>query len=146
MTSITKIDKMFTSVIKRSRIHIFTQFAEQIQNKSLTSDELYEIIDNLFTTTKTTKTQKLTAYKLFLSENPDKPRAELKIIWKGYSNSEKQEWKNRILAIKNNTEQKRELIYNNEKYLIDDENIVYHYTDNREIGYYHVDDNNIQFI
>jgi hypothetical protein len=145
MSSITKVEKMFTSVIKRSRILIFTQFAEQIKDKNLSKDELYDIIENLFTPTKHIKTQKLTAYKLFLAENPDIHKSELKITWMSFTSIEKQEWKNRVLAIKNNNIQKTELIYNEERYLIDDENVLYDYTNERELGYYDEENDNIQF-
>jgi hypothetical protein len=142
MSSLLKIDKMFNSILKRSKIAIFNEFAMQIENKKLTAEELEEIINNLFESpAKSKKPQsipnKLTAYKIFLDNYPDMQKSELKLIWKNKTSSEKQVWKNKI----DNPSTKKQLVYNNKSYLIDNDNIVYNIdNDNTEIGYY---DNNI---
>lgn len=145
-SSILKINKMFNSLNKRSRIIIFTEFAKQIQNKKLTNEELHDIIDNLFCLKKSTKVHKLTAYSLFLKENPDKSRQELKLIWREKTQKDKQIWKKRAIFIHDNNIQIKELLYNNHSYWIDDQNIVYDYNTIKEIGYYDSDTKEIQEI
>jgi len=144
--SLAKIDKMFSSVIKRSRQQIFTEFADRKKDQELSKTELYDIIEDLFETNKTPKLQKLTPYKLFIKENPNISRSELKKLWRDKSAKEKKLWKNKIKAIEENLDKKREFIYNEIKYLIDDDNMIYDFNDGREIGYYCTDDNIINFI
>lgn len=143
-TSLSKIDKMFTSVIKRSRIQLYTEFAKQIQDKKLSHTELYDIITAIFDGNNNKIPQKITPYKLFVRESPDIPRPQLKVIWKNKSIEEKIQWKNRVLAIQNNIG-KDKFIYKGTEYLKDTNNMVYD-LNGQEIGHYTTEDDIIHWI